>query len=102
MEHPSGAVRQEFPLGGFDQERLNSKIAGLRVEGDTALYATVRAAHRELLDRYDPERINSIVVLRSRQDRRGVREAGQQLLTPPAGFEAGCTGTHDISQARTP
>lgn len=40
-----------------------SELAGLPVEGGTALYATVRAAHRELLDRYDPQRINAIVVL---------------------------------------
>ncbi|MGC4758945.1 substrate-binding and vWA domain-containing protein [Micromonospora trifolii] len=63
QQRPKSPYREEVPLGGFDQKRINSKIAGLRVEGGTALYATVRAAHRELLDRYDPQRINAIVVL---------------------------------------
>ncbi|MET7706406.1 extracellular solute-binding protein [Micromonospora sp. NPDC005413] len=60
---PKGPYREEVPLGEFDQKRINSKIAGLHVEGGTALYATVRAAHRKLLDRYDPQRINALVVL---------------------------------------
>ncbi|WP_433261686.1 extracellular solute-binding protein [Micromonospora vinacea] len=63
QQRPKSPYREEVPLGGFDQKRINSKIAGLQVEGGTALYATVRAAHRELLDRYDPQRINAIVVL---------------------------------------
>ncbi|MEU4532313.1 extracellular solute-binding protein [Micromonospora ureilytica] len=62
-QHPKSPYREEVPLGGFDQTRIDNKIAGLQVVGDTALYATVRAAHRELLDRYDPQRINAIVVL---------------------------------------
>ncbi|MEH1166970.1 extracellular solute-binding protein [Micromonospora sp. CPCC 205539] len=60
---PKSPYREEVPLDEFDQKRINSKIAGLPVEGGTALYATVRAAHRELLKRYDPQRINAIVVL---------------------------------------
>ncbi|MGI5521582.1 substrate-binding domain-containing protein [Micromonospora sp. CA-259024] len=60
---PKSPYREESPLGEFDQKRITSKIAGLHVEGGTALYATVRAAHRELLDRYDPQRINAVVVL---------------------------------------
>ncbi|MGW0241571.1 extracellular solute-binding protein [Micromonospora chalcea] len=62
-KRPKSPYREEIPLGEFDQKRINSKIAGLHVDGGTALYATVRAAHRELLDRYDPQRINAIVVL---------------------------------------
>ncbi|MEU7575566.1 extracellular solute-binding protein [Micromonospora sp. NPDC049240] len=62
-QRPKSPYRTEVPLGGFDQKRINSKIASLHVEGGTALYATVRAAHRELLNRYDPQRINAIVVL---------------------------------------
>ncbi|MBG6064774.1 vWA domain-containing protein [Micromonospora ureilytica] len=62
-QQPKSPYREEVPLGGFDQTRIKNKIAGLQVVGDTALYATVRAAHRELLDRYDPQRINAIVVL---------------------------------------
>ncbi|MEU4475630.1 extracellular solute-binding protein [Micromonospora sp. NPDC023888] len=60
---PKRPYREEVPLGEFDLKRINSKIAGLQVAGGTALYATIRAAHRELLDRYDPQRINAIVVL---------------------------------------
>lgn len=63
QQRPKSPYREEVPLGGFDQKRINSKLAGLQVAGDTALYATIRAAHRELLDRYDPQRINAIVVL---------------------------------------
>jgi Ca-activated chloride channel family protein len=62
-QRPDGPYREEVRLGDFDQKRINSRIAGLHVAGDTALYATVRAAHRQLLDRYDPERINAVVVL---------------------------------------
>ncbi|MFI6229734.1 substrate-binding domain-containing protein [Micromonospora echinospora] len=62
-KRPEGPYREEVRLGDFDQKRINSRIAGLHVEGSTALYATVRAAHRHLLDRYDPERINAVVVL---------------------------------------
>ncbi|MFG1653360.1 extracellular solute-binding protein [Micromonospora sp. NPDC049275] len=62
-KRPKSPYRTEVPLDEFDQKRINSKIAGLHVEGGTALYATVRAAHRELVDRYDPQRINAIVVL---------------------------------------
>ncbi|WBB75784.1 extracellular solute-binding protein [Micromonospora sp. WMMD1128] len=62
-KRPKGPYREEVPLGEFDRKRITSKVAGLQVAGSTALYATVRAAHRALLDRYDPERINAIVVL---------------------------------------
>ncbi|MGC4878981.1 extracellular solute-binding protein [Micromonospora sp. DT43] len=62
-KRPKSPYRTEVPLDEFDQKRIKSKIAGLHVEGGTALYATVRAAHRELVDRYDPQRINAIVVL---------------------------------------
>ncbi|MEU7608118.1 extracellular solute-binding protein [Micromonospora sp. NPDC049204] len=60
---PKRPYREEVPLGDFDQKRIDSKIAGLKVAGGTALYATIRAAHQELRDRYDPQRINAIVVL---------------------------------------
>ncbi|KXK62792.1 hypothetical protein AWW66_06285 [Micromonospora rosaria] len=58
-----GPYREEVRLGDFDQKRITSRIEGLHVEGGTALYTTVRAAHRHLVDRYDPERINAVVVL---------------------------------------
>ncbi|MEU6078161.1 extracellular solute-binding protein [Micromonospora sp. NPDC047074] len=62
-KRPRSPYQEEVRLGDFDQKRFDSRIAGLHVAGDTALYATVRAAHRQLLDRYDPERINAVVVL---------------------------------------
>jgi Ca-activated chloride channel family protein len=62
-QRPNGPYREEVRLGDFDQKRITSRIAGLHVEGSTALYATVRAAHRQLTERYDPERINAVVVL---------------------------------------
>lgn len=62
-QRPKSPYREEVRLGEFDQKQISARIAGLHVEGGTALYATVRAAHRELLDRYDPQRINAIVVL---------------------------------------
>ncbi|WP_416904016.1 extracellular solute-binding protein [Micromonospora echinospora] len=62
-KRPDGPYREEVRLGDFDQKRITSRIAGLHVEGSTALYATVRAAHQHLVDRYDPERINAVVVL---------------------------------------
>ncbi|BCL17224.1 vWA domain-containing protein [Micromonospora sagamiensis] len=62
-KRPEGPYREEVRLGDYDQKRINSRIAGLHVEGNTALYATVRAAHEHLTERYDPERINAVVVL---------------------------------------
>ncbi|MEV5768171.1 extracellular solute-binding protein [Micromonospora sp. NPDC052213] len=62
-KRPDGPYREEVRLDDFDQQRITRRIGGLHVEGGTALYATVRAAHGYLLDRYDPERINAVVVL---------------------------------------
>ncbi|WDZ83605.1 vWA domain-containing protein [Micromonospora cathayae] len=62
-QRPDGPYREEVRLGDFDRKKVTSRIANLHVEGSTALYATVRAAHRQLLDRYDPDRINAVVVL---------------------------------------
>ncbi|MEH1013205.1 substrate-binding and VWA domain-containing protein [Micromonospora sp. CPCC 206060] len=62
-QRPKAPYSQEIRLGPFDQNAFNRKLAGLRVEGSTALYATVRAAHRHVLDNYDPDRINAVVVL---------------------------------------
>ncbi|MBF9129949.1 extracellular solute-binding protein, partial [Plantactinospora sp. S1510] len=58
-----GPYREEVRLGAFDRKRINSRIADLHVEGGTALYTTVRNAHRHMLERYDPTRINAVVVL---------------------------------------
>ena len=54
---------EEVRLAPMNRKTFNSKLTGLRIGGDTALYATVRAAHRTMLDRYDPNRINAVVVL---------------------------------------
>ncbi|MEH0842355.1 extracellular solute-binding protein [Micromonospora sp. CPCC 205711] len=62
-QRPTKPYSEELPLSPFDRGAFTRKLAGLRVEGNTALYATVRAAHRHLLDNYDPNRINALVVL---------------------------------------
>ncbi|QLQ35332.1 vWA domain-containing protein [Micromonospora robiginosa] len=83
-QRPKSPYRTEVPLGEFDQKRINSKIAGLHVAGGTALYATVRAAHRELLDRYDPQRINAIVVLTDGKNEYGKDNDLDRLLAEVA------------------
>ncbi|WP_229400133.1 vWA domain-containing protein [Micromonospora okii] len=62
-QRPGRPYSEEVPLGPYDRAVFRRKLTGLRVAGDTALYATVRAAHRHLLDNYDPDRINAVVVL---------------------------------------
>ncbi|HEY0696944.1 MAG TPA: VWA domain-containing protein, partial [Micromonospora sp.] len=62
-QRPRSPYSEEIRLGPFDQAGFNRKIKALRVAGSTALYATVRAAHRHLLDNYDRNRINAVVVL---------------------------------------
>ncbi|WP_157547918.1 extracellular solute-binding protein [Micromonospora sp. ATCC 39149] len=54
---------EEIRLGPYDRAAFTRRLTGLRVGGNTALYATVRAAHRRLLDNHDPDRINAVVVL---------------------------------------
>jgi Ca-activated chloride channel family protein len=44
-------------------DRLTAAIKGLHPEGGTALYTTVRAAQRGMLEHYETDRINAIVVL---------------------------------------
>ncbi|MBO4204977.1 substrate-binding and vWA domain-containing protein [Micromonospora echinofusca] len=62
-QRPRAPYSREIGLGPFDQDGFHRKLTGLRVGGGTALYATVRAAHRHVLDNYDPDRINAVVVL---------------------------------------
>jgi Ca-activated chloride channel family protein len=62
-QRPGKPYSEEVPLGPYDRAGFRRKLTGLRVAGDTALYTTVRAAHRHLSDNYDPERINAVVVL---------------------------------------
>ncbi|MFY1703271.1 extracellular solute-binding protein [Micromonospora sp. WMMA1923] len=60
---PTRPYSEELKLAPFDRDRFTDRLSGLRVEGNTALYATVRAAHRHLTQRYDPNRINAVVIL---------------------------------------
>ncbi|MEV2235709.1 substrate-binding domain-containing protein [Streptomyces phaeochromogenes] len=46
-----------------NEKRLTEAINGLNAEGGTALYATVRAARKEMLAELDADRINAVVVL---------------------------------------
>ncbi|GAA2220924.1 substrate-binding and VWA domain-containing protein [Micromonospora olivasterospora] len=62
-QRPKSPYSEEVRLSAFDQEALTNEINNLHVEGGTALYATVRAAHRHMLDHYDQSRINAVVVL---------------------------------------
>ncbi|MEW2378467.1 substrate-binding and VWA domain-containing protein [Micromonospora sp. NPDC047812] len=62
-QRPKSPYSEEVRLSPFDQKALTREINNLHVEGGTALYATVRAAHRHMLDHYDQSRINAVVVL---------------------------------------
>ncbi|MDT0530981.1 substrate-binding and VWA domain-containing protein [Micromonospora sp. DSM 115977] len=62
-QRPKSPYSEEVRLSPFDQKSLTREINNLHVEGGTALYATVRAAHRHMLDHYDQSRINAVVVL---------------------------------------
>ncbi|MCX4390234.1 substrate-binding and VWA domain-containing protein [Micromonospora peucetia] len=62
-QRPKSPYSEEVRLSAFKPEVLTKEINNLHVEGGTALYATVRAAHRHMLDRYDQSRINAVVVL---------------------------------------
>ncbi|NUR50601.1 MAG: extracellular solute-binding protein [Hamadaea sp.] len=61
----SGAApyQQQVPLSRLDLARFADRLGGLRAGGATALYTTIRAAHRYMLDHYDRTRINAVVVL---------------------------------------
>ncbi|MEH0970703.1 extracellular solute-binding protein [Micromonospora sp. CPCC 205546] len=62
-QRPRSPYSEEVRLSAFDRKSLTDEIGNLHVEGGTALYATVRAAHRHMLDHYDQSRINAVVVL---------------------------------------
>ncbi|WFE57074.1 extracellular solute-binding protein [Micromonospora sp. WMMD712] len=62
-QRPGKPYSEEVRLGPYDRAAFARRLTGLRVGGNTALYATVRAAHRRLLADYDPDRINAVVVL---------------------------------------
>lgn len=53
------------PIGPLSADRaaLQRAIGGLQPQGGTALYATTKAAQRELAAHLDPNRINAVVLL---------------------------------------
>ncbi|MEU8004952.1 extracellular solute-binding protein [Catellatospora sp. NPDC049111] len=55
--------REQLPLSRLDDRSFGAKLDAVRSGGGTALYTTVRAAQRHLLDNYDRTRINAVVVL---------------------------------------
>lgn len=57
------AYREEVPLGAFDPQRIDDAMEELQVGGDTALYTTVRQAHKRLTDDHEQDRIHTVVVL---------------------------------------
>jgi Ca-activated chloride channel family protein len=54
---------QLLPLGPLSIDSFTAKVNALQKDRDTALYTTVRAGHRYMLENYDPTRINAVVVL---------------------------------------
>lgn len=55
--------RVQLPLSRLDDRQFGAKLDAMRSGGGTALYTTIRAAHRHMLDNYDRTRINAVVVL---------------------------------------
>ncbi|WP_230686354.1 extracellular solute-binding protein [Catellatospora vulcania] len=55
--------REQLPLARLDDDQFGAKLDKVRSGGGTALYTTIRAAHRHMLDNYDRSRINAVVVL---------------------------------------
>lgn len=60
---PRGPYAEEIALSRFDQATFITTLKSLHVEGNTALYATVRAAYQHMTKNYDRDRINAVVVL---------------------------------------
>ncbi|GAA1406052.1 vWA domain-containing protein [Catellatospora coxensis] len=55
--------REQLPLSRLDDRGFGAKLDAVRSGGGTALYTTVRAAQRHMLDNYNRTRINAVVVL---------------------------------------
>lgn len=55
--------REQLPLSRLDDRSFGAKLDTVRSGGGTALYTTIRAAQRHMLDNYDRTRINAVVVL---------------------------------------
>jgi Ca-activated chloride channel family protein len=89
---------------GNNRGALQSAVAGLRAEGDTALLDGVYEAYRGLEELGDTERINAIVVMTDGQEnnsaislRRLVRELEQQSPVPVVVFCIAYGGDADIA-----
>jgi len=59
---------QQVPLSALSADSFSHKLDGMQPGGATALYTTVRAAHKYMLDHYDRTRINAVVVLTDGQN----------------------------------
>jgi len=88
---------------GNNRAALESAVAGLRAEGDTALVDGVYEAYRRLQDLGDAERINAIVVMTDGQEnnsrmslRQLVREVSQDGQMPVVIFCIAYGGDADI------
>ncbi|WP_144120135.1 vWA domain-containing protein [Catellatospora sichuanensis] len=55
--------RVQLPLSRLDDRQFGAKLDTMRSGGGTALYTTIRAAHQHMLENYDRNRINAVVVL---------------------------------------
>ncbi|MEV0459279.1 vWA domain-containing protein [Catellatospora methionotrophica] len=55
--------RPQLPVARLDLAQFGARLDGMRTGGNTALYATIRAAQRQMLASYDRTRINAVVVL---------------------------------------
>jgi Ca-activated chloride channel homolog len=90
---------------GNNRAALESTVAGLRAEGDTALLDGVYEAYQRLQDLGDTERINAVVVMTDGQEnnsaislRRLVGELGEQSPVPVVVF---CIGYGDDADVAT-
>jgi Ca-activated chloride channel family protein len=55
--------RQQVPLSLLAIGSFSQKLDGMQPVGATARYTMIRAAHRYMLEHYDKNRINAVVVL---------------------------------------
>jgi Ca-activated chloride channel homolog len=64
---PAGSTATPYtpllPLGPLSVKTFTAQVEALEKARNTALYTTIRAGHRYMVDNYDPDRINAVVVL---------------------------------------
>ena len=63
-------IQELVPIGPLGQQkaRLKQMIEGLSPQQGTPLYAAIRSAHQSMRARFDPSRINALVVLTDGQN----------------------------------